>query len=232
MFVGHLGAGLVVKRIEPRLNLGVLFFAALFADFLLWALVLAGIESVRAPVSAGAARFFTFDFPYSHGLVSNVIWAALAGAIGWFLAGPGAPYRARVAWALALAVGSHFVLDFIVHIPDLPVGGDASPKLGLGLWRHMPAALLCELALAAVALIVYLRSARLARSRWLLACGTVVVAAILTSLGPYLPGPPPEAPMLASSSLATLVVIVGLGFAVEGRIGFGAGAQGMSAMPR
>jgi hypothetical protein len=232
MFVGHLGAGLVVKRIEPRLNLGVLFFAALFADFLLWALVLAGIESVGVPVSAGAARFFTFDFPYSHGLVSSVIWTALAGAIGWFLAAPGAPYRARVARALVLAVGSHFVLDFIVHIPDLPVSGDASPKLGLGLWRHMPAALICELALAAVALILYLRSARLTRTRWLLACGTVVVAAILTTVGPYLSGPPPAAPTLAFSSLATLIVIVGLGFTVEGRIGFGAGAQRMSAVPR
>ena len=45
MFVGHLGAGLAVKAAEPRWNLGVLFAAALFADLLLWTLVLAGVES-------------------------------------------------------------------------------------------------------------------------------------------------------------------------------------------
>jgi hypothetical protein len=232
VFVGHLGAGLLVKRVEPRLNLGALFFAVLFADILLWVLVLAGIESVGAPVSAGAARFFTFDFPYSHSLVSTAAWAALAGAIGWFVVAPGAARRERLAWALAIAVGSHFVLDVIVHIPDLPVDGDSSPKLGLGLWRHMPTALVFELALAMLALILYLRRARLTRARRLLAWGTVIVAAILTAVGPYLPGPPPAAPMLAFSSLATLIVIVGLGFAVEGKMGLMAGAQGMSAAPR
>jgi hypothetical protein len=232
VFVGHLGAGLLVKRIEPRLNLGVLFFAALFPDILLWVLVLTGVESVGAPVSAGAARFFTFDFPYSHGLAASAVWAALAGAIGWFAVAPSAPRRVRLAWALALAVGSHFVLDLIVHVPDLPVDGASSPKLGLGLWRHMPVALLLELGLAAIALIVYLRRARLTRGRQLIASGTVVAAAILTAVGPYLAGPPPAAPMLAFSSLVTLFVIVGLGFAVEGTIGFGSGAQGMSTIPR
>jgi hypothetical protein len=232
VFVGHLGAGLLVKRIEPRLNLGALFGAALFADILLWVLVLAGVESVGPPVSAGAARFFTFQFPYSHGLASSIVWTALAGAIGWFVAAPAAPARARLGWALALAVASHFVLDFIVHVPDLPVGGASSPKLGLGLWRHMPFALLLELALAAVALILYLRRVRLTRTRWLIACGTVAVAASLTAVGPYLSGPPPAAAILASSSLATLIIIVGLGFMVEGRMGLAVHAQGMSATPR
>jgi hypothetical protein len=232
MFVGHLGAGLLVKRIEPRLNLGVLFAAALFADLLLWVLVLLGAESVGAPESTGAARFFTFVFPYSHGLVPTVLWTALAALAGWFLVAPEAPRRTRVAWALGLAVFSHFALDLIVHVPDLPILGEQSPKLGLSLWRNMPVALALELLLAAGALALYLRSVHLSRGRWLLVCATVAVAAILTASGPYIPGAPPPAKLLAMSSLATLIVVVVLGFVVEGRVRVLTDGQDVSATRR
>lgn len=217
MFVGHIGAGLFAKRFEPRLNLGALLFAALFADLLLWVLVVLGVESVGVPATAGAGRFFTFDFPVSHGLAASVLWSALAAAAGWFAVAPGAARRWKLAAALALAAFSHFVLDLVVHVPDLPVLGPESPKLGLGLWRHMPVALALELALAAGALLLYLRGTRLSRARSFLAAGTVAVAAALTAAGPYLPGAPPPPAMLALSSLATLAVVIALGFAVEGR---------------
>ena len=229
MFVGHLGAGLLVKRIEPRLNLGTLFAGALFIDLLLWVLVALGIESVGAPETTGSARFLTFVFPYSHGLVASVLWTALAATIGWLAVGPAAPRRTRLAIALGVAVFSHFVLDLIVHVPDLPVLGQQSPKLGLSLWRDMPIALTIELALAAVALALYLHAAHLARGRALLVLGTVAVAALLTAMGPYMSGPVPPARTLALSSLATLVVIVVLGFVVEGRFGVLAARQGMFA---
>jgi len=217
VFVGHIGAGLVAKRFEPRLNLGALLFAALFADLLLWVLVALGVESVGVPETAGAARFFTFDFPVSHGLAASILWSALAAAVGWFVVAPAAPRRWKLAAALALTVLSHFALDLVVHVPDLPVIGAASPKLGLGLWRHMEAALALELLFAAGALLLYLRSARLSRGRTFLAAGTVAVAAALTAAGPYLPGDPPPPLVLAMSSLATLAVFVLLGFVIDGR---------------
>lgn len=218
MFVGHIGAGLLVKRFEPRLNLGVVLFAALFADVLLWMLVLAGAESVGEPETSGAARFFTFEFPYSHGLLASLVWAGLAAAIGWFLVPPAAGRRTRLAWALALAVLSHFVLDFVVHVPDLPVIGSRSSKVGLGLWRHMPVALALELFIAGAALAIYLRAVRPSRGRGWLVAGVVAVTAILTAVGPFVPGAPPPAATLAASSLATLLVVVALGFVAEGRL--------------
>jgi len=42
MFVGHLGAGLVAKRVAPEVNLGALFLAAMLLDALLWVFVLFG----------------------------------------------------------------------------------------------------------------------------------------------------------------------------------------------
>jgi hypothetical protein len=218
MFVGHIGAGLLVKRIEPRLNLGVVMFVALFADLLLWTLVILDVEHVGVPESAGPARFFTFVFPYSHGLVANIVWSALAAAIGWYFVAPADSCRARFAWALALAVSSHFMLDLIVHIPDLPIFNRNSPKVGLGLWRHMPIALALELCLSAVALAIYLRAVKPTRGKVFLIGGVVVVAAALTTIGPYIPGEPPPAVTLALSSLLILVVVVILGFVVEGRV--------------
>lgn len=217
MFVGHLGAGLAVKAAEPRWNLGVLFAAALFADLLLWTFVLAGVESVGPPVASGRARFFTFAFPYSHGALASAGWALAAAVLGWVVAGAGTPRRARLACALAIAVASHFLLDLVVHVPDLPVAGGESAKLGLGLWRAMPAALTVELALAGAALAVCMRRAPLSRWRGALLVTVVAITGILTVLGPYLPGEPPPATTLAASSLVTLAVIVVLGFVVEGR---------------
>ncbi|MGB8437364.1 MAG: hypothetical protein WCE38_24230 [Burkholderiales bacterium] len=216
MFVGHIGAGLLVKRLEPRLNLGVLLFAALFADLLLWTLVILGAESPGAPEVSGPARFFTFVFPYSHGLVASILWSGIAASAGWFLAPRGTSHRTRLDGALALAVFSHFVLDLIVHVPDLPLLGQGSPKLGFGLWRQMPIALGVELSFAAIALVLYLNVARLSRAKAFLVGALVVVTAALTAAGPYAPGDPPPAVVLALSSLLTLIVVVLLGLVVEG----------------
>ncbi|MBP6565082.1 MAG: hypothetical protein KA200_05610 [Burkholderiales bacterium] len=202
---------------EPRWNLGVLFAAALFADLLLWALVLVGAESVGAPLASGRARFFTFAFPYPHGALASAGWTLAAAALGWAVGGAGTPRRARLACALAIAVASHFLLDFVVHVPDLPVAGGDSAKLGLGLWRAMPAALAVEPALAGAALAVCMRRAPLPRWRGALLVTVVAITGILTALGPYLPGEPPPATTLAASSLLTLAVVVFLGFVVEGR---------------
>lgn len=77
MFAGHLAAGLVLKKMERRLNLGWLFFAALFHDFLLGILVLSGLEQIHIPTDFAQTHYLTFTFPYSHGLVASIIWSAL-----------------------------------------------------------------------------------------------------------------------------------------------------------
>ena len=218
MFVGHLGAGLALKAAEPRVNLGALFAAALFADVLLWGLVLAGAESVGTPAHSQDARFFTFTFPYSHGVAATIAWTALAAGIGWLAAGRGTPRRGRIAAALALGVASHVVLDVLVHVPDIPIAGSGSVAFGLGLWRAMPLALLLEVAIAATALAIALRAIPWPRwRRWLLAA-TVALAAVLTIAGPYAPGEPPPVAALALSSLAMLALLVAVGFWVEGQV--------------
>ncbi len=146
MFVGHLGAGLLLKRADRRMNLGVLFFAVMFLDFLLWVLVVAGIERVIAPPDFAAKHYFTFVFPYSHGLAASIVWSCCGGVVVWTALGVRFKSRARAAVIVAAAVFSHFIVDALVHVPELPLLGEASPKLGLSLWENMPLALGVELA--------------------------------------------------------------------------------------
>ena len=52
-----------------------------------------------------------------------------------------------MAVVVAPAVMSHWVLDLVVHTPDMPLWNDASLKLGLGLWNNAVATYLLEAAL-------------------------------------------------------------------------------------
>ena len=151
MGVGHIAVAVVLKKADPKVNLGFLVFAAMFADFLLGILVLLGVETVHIPEAFKDLHYLTFTFPFSHGLVSSLLWAVLFFLLGWGL------YKKETIAGLvaAAAVLSHFVLDWIVHIPELPVLGNGSPLLGLGLWNYMTLALGLETALVLAAFVIY-----------------------------------------------------------------------------
>jgi len=101
-------------------------------DIVLWVLVLLGIERVNIVEHHTASTYYELEFiPYSHGLLSALVWAALAYGVARALtAGQGAQ-RKTVALVMAVAQFSHWVLDWIVHTPDLPVTVDGSAKVGL-----------------------------------------------------------------------------------------------------
>ena len=42
MFVGHYGIGLALKKVEPKLSLGLLIFGAIMLDFLFGLFLLSG----------------------------------------------------------------------------------------------------------------------------------------------------------------------------------------------
>jgi len=70
------------------------------------------------------------------------------------VASPGRPGKA--AFVVGLAVFSHWVLDFLVHRPDLPLYDDAA-KVGLGLWNLPLVAFALEAALLFGGMWLYLR---------------------------------------------------------------------------
>jgi membrane-bound metal-dependent hydrolase YbcI (DUF457 family) len=153
MFIGHVAVGLAAKRLAPGTSLGLLVAAPLALDLLWPVLVLTGAERVR--IEPGNTAFtplaFTY-YPWSHSLLMALAWSVLAGAAYWFWR----RYRAG-AWVLGAGVLSHWVLDALVHRPDLPLYPGSSTMVGLGLWNSVPATLVVECALFAGGVWLYAR---------------------------------------------------------------------------
>lgn len=175
MFLGHYGLAFAAKRATPRTSLGALTFAAQFLDELWPVLLLLGVEQVRiVPSMPGSLALDFIYYPFSHSLLMSVIWGILIGGAYYLLR-----RDPRGAWVMGLLVISHWVLDLVVHRPDLPLWpGASSPKLGWGLWYSTAATYVIEFAIYAAGILAYVRATR-ARDRignWGLWAYIVVVA--------------------------------------------------------
>ena len=186
MFIGHFAVGLAAKRAAPRASLGTYFLAAQFLDLLWPTFLLLGIESVR--IAPGITAVTPLDFtsyPYSHGLVSVLGWSVLFALAYLALRRDG-----RTALVLGLCVASHWVLDWITHRPDLPLGFGASRRVGLELWASRPATLAVELVMFAAGCVLY-AGATHARDRTGKLAFAGLVAFLLVAYFAALFGPPP-----------------------------------------
>ncbi len=157
MFVGHYAASLALKRFETRASLGFLFLAVQFVDILFFPLVVLGLERINLIENYTQSTHFELEYmPYTHSLVASFLWAGLAYVLFRLLRkGEG---KRSIALVMALAVLSHWFLDLIVHTPDLPLLGDTSLKLGLGLWHNAMATYVLEAVLLLIGLWLYLGS--------------------------------------------------------------------------
>jgi hypothetical protein len=201
MFIGHFALGFAAKPIEPRLSLGVLLAAPQLLDLVWPVLVLAGVE--RVVIAPGNTAFtplaFTY-YPWSHSLVASLIWSLLMGAA---LRASGASWRAS--GIAATLVASHWVLDFVSHRPDLPLWPDG-PRVGLGLWRSVPATLSVEIVMYVAGVFLYARSTR-AKDRvgtgaFLTLAAFLLVVYVANVVGPT----PPSAGAVAGSALALWLI--------------------------
>jgi hypothetical protein len=194
MFVGHYGAALALKGAESRASLGLLFLGVQFVDILFFPLVLAGVEQMNIVPGYTESTHFELAFmPYTHSLVASFLWAALIAAGAFVLLGDRAR-RLSIAIVLGAAVFSHWVLDLVVHTPDLPLSGEGSTKLGLGLWNSAPLTFFLEAVLLLGGLWLYLRATTPKAGSRLARFGMAGLVVFLIALNGYnLFGPPPAA---------------------------------------
>lgn len=157
MFVGHYAASLALKKFEKRASLGVLFLAVQFVDILFFPFVLLGIERMNIVENYTQSTHFELEYmPYTHSLLAFIMWSVVAYVVfRWVVV-----KNHSVAVVVALAVFSHWVLDVLVHTPDLPLWSDATTKLGFGLWNNAVATYVFEAGILLLALWLYLRSTK------------------------------------------------------------------------
>ena len=155
MFIGHYAPAFVAggTRNGPPLWLGTLACQAIDIAFFSFALL--GIEHYRLTRDATATNWLDlYDLPYTHSLLGACLWGLGLALLTWAL------WRNRaMAVIVAALVVSHWLLDLLVHRPDLTLAGQP-PLLGLGLWNLPLLEKPLELALCFGSLGWYARATR------------------------------------------------------------------------
>jgi hypothetical protein len=205
MFVGHYGVSFAVKAVDRRIPLWLLFIAVQFVDVLWGVFVLLGIERVRImPGITASNPFDLYYMPYTHSLVASVLWAGAAIVAYTFVRS----WRGS-AILVGVAVLSHWVLDFVVHRPNLSLY-DNTMKVGLGLWNYPAVALTLEAGLLFGSLIWYLRRSTALRPLGHYGFWIFGVVMVLIQVWIFF-GPPPTSPDAAAiTALVAYAVFAGV----------------------
>jgi hypothetical protein len=214
MFVGHYGVSYAIKAAQPRLPLWLLFLAVQIVD-VAWAIfILLGVEKARiVPGITASNPLDLYYMPYTHSLVAAFAWSAAA-LLAWRFLAPAAAGRLRAAWFVALAVFSHWLLDLVVHRPDLPLYDDQH-KLGLGLWDWPATAFALETGLLFGGMWLYLRATRGASRTARIGPPVLGLVMLALQASVFFGAPPPNAAAAAVTALFAYFVLAATAFWLE-----------------
>lgn len=211
MFVGHYGVSFAIKGANKSASLPLLFVAVQLVD-VLWAIfVMCGIEKVRiVPGITATNPLDLYYMPYTHSVVGALGWSAVA-FIGYKLARPN---TGHIALLLGVAVFSHWLLDLIVHRPDLPLFDDTL-KMGFGVWNYPILAFALETGILFAGVMIYLRSSKSVSVAG--KYGVIAFAMVLLALQAVVFfGAPPTSPMAAAlTALLSYVVLAAIAYWLE-----------------
>ena len=153
---GHFGIALAAKPLVPAVPLWTLLVASEALDLLSFGFISMGLEKMAVSeidFQHGVQTITPGSVPWSHGLLMAVVWSVSFAAIAYLV------FRN---WKPSVIIGlvtfSHWILDLIVHAPDLPLLFRGSPELGLGLWASGPGfifSIILEFVLWAGGLVIY-----------------------------------------------------------------------------
>jgi hypothetical protein len=203
VLAGHYAPALGLKALFPKMPLWLLFVGVQAVDIAWGLFVLTGVEVARIQPGFKESNGLVLEqVVYSHSLVGALAWGIGLGALVMVATG-----RKVWAFAMGVAVASHWLLDLPMHMPDLPFSGAGSPKFGFGLWQSRPLSVLAEAAVLAVGGGLWRRGpgASMAPRPRLLLAGWLMVLAVA---GYY--GPQPE----------SIEVTAGTGLLVYGAMGW------------
>ena len=209
MFAGHYSSAFVAKATHPRVPIWCLLAAAQFVDIVWATFVLSGVEHARMNEGLPSNPLELYHMPYTHSGLGALFWSFVAFVSARrFLA-----LDNRSAFVIGATVASHWVLDWMVHRPDLSIAFETR-KYGLGLWDYPMAAYLLEMLFIAASAWVCMRACGITgRSRrpWLLLAGGLMILQTATSFGPL----PTSVTSMVGSVLPLYLAIPWIGAWVE-----------------
>lgn len=155
MFIGHFAVAYILIALFPAVPPLVVLFGVSFPDLLWPVLVLAGKEKVTVSPDSPLQKSIGFtSYPYSHSLVTGTLIAAVPGLVISYFVSP-------LAGAVFVAASaSHWLLDVVTHIGDLPVlGTKKDVRVGFGLWNYPRPAFVLELLFYVIITVIVVPSA-------------------------------------------------------------------------
>jgi hypothetical protein len=157
MITGHFGLAAGAKKIAPRLPLWSLLLATFWLDVVFTILSMFGLESFAPmnPAQPVYGEVIIYAY-YTHSLLGAILISFLT---GWLAS---LRWKKEGGIVIGAVVFSHWILDLLVHRPDLPIlPGNLGnlPLLGFGLWDFPRASALVELVLALGGASLYFYSA-------------------------------------------------------------------------
>ncbi|MEW9108504.1 permease [Cytobacillus gottheilii] len=183
MFAGHFGVAAAVKSKTPELPLWSLLVGTQLLDLVYIPFELAGLESIEPIGDGGYSNIMVYAF-YTHSFIGALFISIIAAFLAKIFWGK------KSGFIMGSVVFSHWILDLIVHRPDLPIlPGNAGnfPLMGFGVWESVTATLLLEFLLLAAGAILYfrytLKSAGPERRGKAIAAGCVMTVFLFASLG-------------------------------------------------
>lgn len=204
MFIGHYAVGFALKKVEPRLSLGLLIFGAVMLDILFGIFLLLNLEHARiVPGTTAVSPFEFYDYPISHSAVGATAWTAIGFLAYWLWSSGNRASRKIPAFIFAIAILSHYILDVISHTPDMPLIGNNSTMLGLSLWNSITATMVVEMGLLFLGVVMYQQPTMASSLTW--KYGLVLMVFILLALyilGLFGPSP---------SDMRTVAIMITLG---------------------
>lgn len=203
MFIGHFAPAFIAAAVSPeRPRLGTMFVAAQLIDWGFFALAMVGVERMRIdPAASVMVPFDLYHMPYTHSLIGTAIWAAVCLGIV-------AVHQRSLAVGLlaGLVVLSHWLLDWVVHVPDLTLDG-TPPRLGLGLWNYPWVAIPLELGITLGAFAFYVRRTRGPAGPPMV---LLVALLLLQAINWFAPHPEAAGPFLYLQALLAYGILTGL----------------------
>jgi hypothetical protein len=204
MFIGHFGIGFAAKRIAPKASLGTLFFASQFIDLLWPILLLLGIEQVKIDPGNTVVTPLEFThYPYSHSFLTVVIWALLLG-ITYFIV----KRNKALSLYLGAIVLSHWLLDLIVHRPDLPLIPWLEIKTGFGLWNSLSGTIIVEGMIFISGVFFYVKTTNALNKKGIYGLWGLVLVLIILYISNLFGPLPPSTEAIAYSGLLQWLFIL------------------------